>query len=110
MTVPKAASDTITVTVNFTAYVAYIQNKTDSAHTNNDAVSRIVHGDVDGAVALLQSRVSSGEPAVLNNYGVALILKGDFDTGYEYICKAAILQPNNPYFRKNYLYLHELKQ
>jgi len=109
LTIPKADSDVITVTVNFTAYVAYIHNKSDVARTNNDAVSRVVKGDVDGALALLQTGITSNEPVVLNNYGVALILKGDFDTGYQYIYKAAMLQPDNPYFRKNYLYLYELK-
>ena len=109
ITVPKAEPDAITVTVNYTAYMAYIHNKSDVARTNNDAVIRVVKGDVDGALALLQTGIASSDPAVLNNYGVALILKGDFDTGYEYIYKAAMLQPDNPYFRKNYLYLHELK-
>jgi lipoprotein NlpI len=89
--------------------MAYIHNKSDVARTNNDAVSCIVKGDVDGALALLKTGIASSDPAVLNNYGVALILKGDFDTGYQYIYKAAMLQPDNPYFRKNYLYLHELK-
>jgi Flp pilus assembly protein TadD len=98
------------VQVNFTAYVAYIHNNSDSARANNDAVSHLLQGDVEGALTLLQTTLSTSEPAVLNNYGVALILQGDFDKGYEYIYKAAVLQPQDPYFRKNYLYLHELKK
>lgn len=109
ITVPKADHDSITVTVNFTAYIACIQDNRDIARINNDAARCICSGDVDGALALLHSNIASTEPAVLNNYGVALILNGDFDMGYQYICKAAILQPGNAYFRKNYLYLHELK-
>ena len=89
--------------------MAYIQGRSDISRINNNAVSHIVKGNVDNALTLFQSIIASNEPVVLNNYGVALILKGDFDTGYQYIYKAAMLQPDNPYFRKNYLYLHELK-
>ncbi|HOJ28983.1 MAG TPA: hypothetical protein PL059_07895 [Spirochaetota bacterium] len=110
VTVPHNDSQAISVQVNFTAYVAYIHNSSDIALTNNDAISRLAKGDVEGALTLLQPAIFTGEPAVLNNYGIALILKGDFDKGYEYIYKAAVLKPHNPYFRKNYLYLHELKQ
>lgn len=110
-TVPQlAASDLLTVDVSFTAYIAYIQKKDEIARTNNDALSHLVRGNVDKAVTLWQAIITTSEPAVLNNYGVALILKGDFDTGYEYIYKAVALKPDNPYFRKNYLYLHELKK
>lgn len=110
VTVPHNDSQAISVQVNFTAYVAYIHNNSDSARANNDAVSCLLKGDVEGALTLLQTTLPASEPAVLNNYGIALILKGDFDKGYEYIYKAAVLQPQDPYFRKNYLYLHELKK
>ncbi len=111
VTVPYNTShDVVTVQVNFTAYLAYIQNISTIARINNEAVRRLSRGDVDAALSLCGKYISYNEPAVLNNYGVALILKGDFDSGYAYIFKAALLKPDNPYFRKNYLYLHELKK
>ncbi len=110
-TVPQlAGSDVLTVDVSFTAFVAYIHNTSEIARTNNEALSHLVRGNVNEAVTLWHAIITANEPAVLNNYGVALILKGDFDTGYEYIYKAAAMKPDNPYFRKNYLYLHELKK
>ncbi|MGB4268626.1 MAG: hypothetical protein WBK20_05530 [Spirochaetota bacterium] len=110
ITVPYNDSQAIPVKVNFSAYVVYMRNTSDIAPANNDAVSCLLKGDVKGALELLKTTVSTSEPAVLNNYGIALILNGDFDKGYEYIYKAAALKPHVSYFRKNYLYLHELKQ
>ncbi|MCX8124631.1 MAG: hypothetical protein N3F66_10800 [Spirochaetes bacterium] len=110
VTVPHAESDVLTLKVQFNAYIAYISSNSDIAHINNRAVLHLVNGNVDDALTQLQTIIASNEPAVLNNYGVARILKGDFALGYEYIGKAALLKPDNHYFRKNYLYLHELKK
>ncbi len=109
VTVPYNDSQAIPVQVNFSAYIVNIRNNSDIALANNDAVRRLSKGDVEGALKLLQTTIATSEPAVLNNYGIALILNGDFDKGYDYIYKAAVLKPHDPYFRENYLYLHELK-
>lgn len=111
-TVPRPATDiheSVMVQVHYDVYLAFMRQNNDTATVNNRALRYILSGDVNKGAVLLQEIVDGGKPAVLNNYGVALILQGRFDSGHEHIYKAATLRPDNPYFRKNYLYLHEFR-
>ena len=112
VTVPAGATgnNALTTKVNRTAYIVYINSNGEVAKKNNEALQCIAQGDVNKAIALFESILETNEPALFNNYGVALLIKGDFERGHEYIYRAAILEPRNAYFRKNYLYLYEIKK
>jgi tetratricopeptide (TPR) repeat protein len=100
------------IRVKYSRYYAVLPGCSAAAKINRKAVQLAVDGKFGEARMLFSQLIEEfpDEAAGYNNLGLVHEVSGHREKAFTLLSKACILDPENYYFRKNFLYMHEKKQ
>lgn len=88
-------------------YLARISSGEPAARINNRGVALALQGQLKEAAILFEEVLGENKNAcaALNNLGVLYEMSGKRDKAFELYSRACLLEPDNEYFRHNFLYM-----
>lgn len=102
----------LVIRVKYSRYYVLLPGYSAAAKINRKGVELAVAGKFSEADILFNQLVEEfpDEAAGYNNLGLVHEVSGRREKAFTMLTKACILDPENYYFRKNFLYMHEKNQ
>ncbi len=103
---------TLLTRVTYSRYYVVLPGYSAAARINRKGVELAVAGKFSEADMLFTQLIEEfpDEAAGYNNLGLVCEVSGHREKAFTLLSKACILDPENYYFRKNFLYMHEKNQ
>jgi len=108
----EVAAHDLVVRTRYRRYYAILPGWSAAAKINRKGVALAREGKFGEAGIIFEQLVKEfpHEAAGYNNLGLVQELSGNLKKAFTLLSKACILEPENYYYKKNFLYMHEKKK